>query len=105
MNGPAFEKRAPECRAPLGLDWHIFDVIHELLREAVGLGAVENPISLACNVDLIGIAEPGRRFNESLQNCLEIKGRAADDFEHVGGGGLLLQRLGQIARARLYLVK
>ena len=29
--------------------------------------------------------------------ALQIEGRAADDLEHVGGGGLLLQRLGQFA--------
>ena len=30
-----------------------------------------------------------------LQHGLQIEGRAADDLEHVGGGGLLLQRLPQ----------
>ena len=32
-------------------------------------------------------------------------GELADDLEHLGGRGLLLQRLGQIARARLHLVE
>jgi hypothetical protein len=31
-----------------------------------------------------------------MQHSLQIKGRAADDLEHVGGGGLLLQRLPQL---------
>ena len=37
----------------------------------------------------------GSRFDQRLQHHLKIKGRAADDLEHVGGGGLLLQRLTQ----------
>ena len=31
------------------------------------------------------------RFNERLQHRLEIEGRAANDLEYVGGGGLLLE--------------
>ena len=45
----------------------------------------------------VGLAEPGRRFDQRLEHRLQIEGRAADDLEHVGGGGLLLQRF---ARAR-----
>ena len=30
------------------------------------------------------------------QHRLQIEGRAADDLEHVGGGGLLLQRFAQL---------
>ena len=33
------------------------------------------------------------------QHCLQIEGRAADDLQHVGRRGLLLQRLAQLARA------
>ena len=32
------------------------------------------------------------------QHGLQIERRAADDFEHVGGGGLLLQRLAQFVK-------
>ena len=35
-------------------------------------------------------------FNEGLQHSLQIKRRAADDLEHVGGCGLLLQRFAQL---------
>ena len=34
-------------------------------------------------------------FDESLQHRLQIEGRPADDLEHVGGGGLLLQGFAQ----------
>ena len=36
---------------------------------------------------------------------MQIEGRAADDLEHVGGGGLLLQRLAQFSRALLHVVE
>ena len=32
-------------------------------------------------------------FDQRIEHRLQIEGRAADDLEHVGGGGLLLQRL------------
>ena len=44
-------------------------------------------------------------FNKRLQHGFEIEGRAADDLENVGGGGLLLQRFAQIICALLHLVK
>ena len=31
-----------------------------------------------------------------LSTLLQIEGRSADDLEHVGGGGLLLQRFAQL---------
>ena len=41
----------------------------------------------------------------ALEHRLEGRRRTADDLQHLGGGGLLLQRLGQLARARLHLVE
>ena len=34
-------------------------------------------------------------FSKRIEHGLQIERRAADDLEHVGGGGLLLQRLPQ----------
>ena len=39
----------------------------------------------------------GASFRTSVEHRLQIEGRAADNLEHVGGGGLLLERL---ARSR-----
>ena len=38
----------------------------------------------------------GRRLHQRVEHRLQIEGRAADDLEHVGGGGLLLQRFAQL---------
>ena len=57
------------------------------------------PIDLAVlTVDRrhVRVAQPGRRFDQRVEHGLKIEGRAADDLEHVGGGGLLLQRFAQL---------
>ena len=38
-----------------------------------------------------GFAQLRRRFDQRVEHRLQVEGRAADDLEHVGGGGLLLQ--------------
>jgi hypothetical protein len=37
------------------------------------------------------LAKSHRRLGKSVQQHLKIKRRSADDLEHIGGGGLLLQ--------------
>src|SRR5262249_31918731 len=49
--------------------------------------------------DVVCLAKPGCRLCKRVQHGLQIERRAADDLEHVGGGGLLLQRFGEIVRA------
>ena len=44
----------------------------------------------------VGLAQARRRFDQRVEHRLQIEGRAADDLEHVGGGGLLLQRFAQL---------
>ena len=41
----------------------------------------------------VSFAKSSSRFHKRMSTVLEIEGRAADDFEYVGSGGLLLQRL------------
>src|SRR5262245_53314921 len=53
----------------------------------------------------VRLAKPLRRFNQRIEHCLQIEGRAADDLEHVGSRGLLLEGFGEIAGARLDLVE
>ena len=36
------------------------------------------------------------KIQEGLQHRLQIEGRPADDFEHIGSSGLLLERLAQL---------
>ena len=71
-------------------------MVHKLSGEADRLRAIETSVSLARDGCLIGFTEPRRGFDERLQHGLQIEGRAADNFQHVGGCGLLLQRFGQV---------
>ena len=48
-------------------------------------------------------AEFARRFDQGVEHGLQIERRAADDLQHLGGRGLLLQRFREVARARLHL--
>ena len=45
---------------------------------------------------MISFAQPGSRFDQRIEHGLEVEGRAADDFQHIGGRGLLLERLAQL---------
>ena len=40
---------------------------------------------------LVSLAKPGSRLHERIEHRLQIESRSADDLEHFGGGGLLLQ--------------
>src|SRR5262249_38019515 len=53
----------------------------------------------------IGLAQFCGRLHQRVEDCLEIEGRTADDLEHVGGGGLLLQRFGEIVGALAQLIE
>src|SRR5262249_43605165 len=44
----------------------------------------------------VRLAQPRCGFDECFQHSLEIERRAAKNFEHVRGGGLLLERLAQL---------
>jgi hypothetical protein len=49
----------------------------------------------------VGSAHSDRTLGHGLKHCLEIECRAADYFEHLRRGRLLLQRLGEFAGALL----
>jgi hypothetical protein len=59
---------------------------------------LEESTHWTCKGAPIGLAQPRRRLHERNKHRLQIEGRAADDLEHVGGGGLLLQRLSQLVK-------
>ena len=54
---------------------------------------------------VVRAAHATRRLRQSVKYLLQIEGRAADDFQNVSGGGLLLQRFAQIVGALAQLVE
>ena len=62
-----------------------------LRRKAARRDQVILVISSAVHQRLVGAAEAHHRLHQRVEHRLEVDRRAADDLEHVGGGGLLLQ--------------
>ena len=53
----------------------------------------------------LGLADARRVRQHSFEHRLQLAGRTRDDLQHLRGRGLLLQRLGKFARARLHLLE
>src|SRR5262249_26692518 len=73
--------------------WQRFDVFVVARQEPMRRNKMVVRTSLTGDRRHVRLAQPGGRFDQRAQHRLQIKSRAADDLEHVGGGGLLLQRL------------
>src|SRR5262245_22055822 len=101
MNDAAVEKNPPGRAAAVDFERTILHECYQFrwdTEEAhcprdVALRSVDGPH--------IRIAESHCRLDERIEHRFQVERRAADDLEHVGGGGLLLQRLGKLVRALL----
>src|SRR5262249_59066949 len=51
---------------------------------------------LADDGSYVCLAKPSGRFGQRVEDCLQIEGRAADHFEHIGGSKLVLKRFTQL---------
>src|SRR5262249_21380846 len=74
-----------------------------ILHEPLDLGRMTEIRDLPIHATLltidrshVRIAQSDRRLDERIKHSLKIEGRAADDLEHVGGGGLLLERFAKL---------
>jgi hypothetical protein len=103
VNNSAFEYGSPGDRPTIDLthlkSLQVFPVVRLKARERDKLEAVVLETRYVC---LIRVAKSCRRFDQRIEHGLQIKGRATNDFEHVSGSGLLLQRLAQVTSARLH---
>src|SRR5262249_37633181 len=98
MNGATFQQR-PSCRrTAVAPDRHMADDLGKLSRESVGCDANESALLLGSNRALIRVAKPRSRFDQGLQYRVQIESRTTDRLEHVGGGGLLLQRFTKLVK-------
>ena len=74
------------------------------LDAANGYGTKMSPrnhsVSLAeSQHDVINPTNPRRALDDGIEHRLHVRGRTADDAEHLGGCGLMLQRLAQFCVA------
>jgi hypothetical protein len=96
MNRLALQQNATGYCSSLWLDGVTLHVLIVLGRGAMTRDVKECRAFGATDRSHIRIAKSRDRFDKGLQHSLEIECRAADDLEHVGGGGLLLQRFAQL---------
>src|ERR671935_1044022 len=76
-----------------------FHEVAELHRSAVGRLHPEEIVAYRTrHSGEIGLTQSSRRRNQRVQDGMKIEGRAADDLEHVGCRGLLLQRFAQFVK-------
>src|SRR6516164_11564969 len=71
-----------------------------LRRETIGRSYRVGVANAPADDCPIRLAQPHRRFRQCIENDLQVERRAADDLEHIGSGGLLLERFAQVARVR-----
>jgi|SRR6516164_8405940 len=97
VNGSAFQNGSPGNRPAVELihrkSLHVLAIFALEAGERDNLEAIVLDTRYVC---LVGATKPCRRFDERVEHGLQIEGRAADDLEHVGGCGLLLQRFAQL---------
>src|SRR5437867_6797556 len=105
MNGRAFgDNPAAEIFSAGRVDWVSLHKFFELGRRAV---ADRNGVNISLepvNVAFIRSTELGGVLDESFKDGLEIKSRAANNFQHLARSRLLIQRLSEFARAVFYFV-
>src|SRR5262245_18570936 len=96
MNDFAFKQDAPGYRCSIDSSWVTGGVLSVLTREPIARFKVVSFALRSSYDDRVGLAKARRRFDECVEHRLQIERRAADHLEHVGGGGLLLQRFAQL---------
>src|SRR5262249_25544262 len=96
MDHLAFESGSP-CKRSSPKRYRILSLAFQaLLPRRMISGEMKEIADWLINKCKTGIAQPRRRLNKRVKHRFEVERRAADNFQHVGGGGLLLQRLSQL---------
>jgi hypothetical protein len=72
------------------------------LLETEGRDFLVSGAQLLMNCSHIRFAKSRGRLHQRVEHGPQIEGRAADDLEHVGGRGLLLQRFAQFVEQRVF---
>src|SRR5215831_12033852 len=96
MHDLAFEHSAAGDGRSAGLEPKLSQEVMDFWAKPVACRMLVDSTLLPVNFGHVGLAESSRRLHQRVQNDLQIEGRAADDLEHIGGGGLLLQQLAQL---------
>src|SRR5262245_58112035 len=93
MKNFALKQHSSRNRTSVNLSRVICYKFGYLARESIGRFIIKSCVPRSAYHRDIGLAQSGRRLDESVEHCLQVKRRAANDPEHVGRRSLLLQRL------------
>ena len=96
MDDPSFEHRSAGDRSADDFQTKRVHVSQKIRLKAVHRDVFDAVALDASNVCFVGAAKPGCRLDQRVEHGPQIKRRAADHLEHVGGSGLLLQRFAQL---------
>ena len=101
MNDFAFKQDAPGYRSTVDSSWVTCEELGVFTGEPVGRFDVESFALRSTYGNRVRLAKARRRLDQCVEHRLQIERRAADDLEHVGGGGLLLQADDRARRSSL----
>src|SRR5215510_1837181 len=90
LHGSSFNECSPDDAAASRSNWNRPYEFQVIWGKTIARRVVESGIPSSRYTGHIRFAQPSGRFSQGVENSLEIKGRATNDPEHVGGGGLLL---------------
>ncbi len=93
QHGSADHRRAIDLHAKRQQVGEVFGL------EAPGRDGLEDIAPQAGDHRLVRPAKSSGELDQRIEHRLEIERRAADHLEHLGGGGLLLQRVGEVVGA------
>src|SRR5262249_3342792 len=96
LDCPVLSSYAPDDRA---VSWPNHATVCPLSKLRRGIVIRDEVVHLTVppkDEALLGRAKPRRAFDQSVENGLKLECRAANDLEHVSGGGLLLKRFAQL---------
>ena len=96
MDGFASKHHTADDRRPIRCDWMTPHMCDMLRRKAVAGDVMVEPVPGKPDGHPVGATKMPGRLDQRIKHGLQIEGRAADHLEHVGGGGLLLQRFAQL---------
>src|SRR3974377_1900719 len=105
MNCLAFTHHAAQHRPSPRRDRMIAEVLLELSRKHIACDAWIGFALRPVNRCAVRITQARSRLDQRIQHRLKVESRAADDFEDIGSGCLLLQRFGEVVSALAQLVE
>src|SRR5262245_55373652 len=105
MNDAAIDKDPPGRVAAVNCERTILHECYHFGCDTEENHGLRNVALWPVDLSPVRVAEAHCGLDQCIEHRFQIERRAANDLEHVGSRGLLLQRLAQIAIARLQLCK